>query len=84
MRVNAELRAFAENGEIKIRPIDIPDHAAQGKNTQELLDLAFYYGQNDFQPREFYSVSAGDVIVLENGERWLCEMIGWSKCEAGA
>lgn len=81
MRVYAELRAFAVDDEIQLRPIDIPDHEAQGKTTQELLELAFRYGQNDFQPREFYSVSMFDVVVLGNGERWRCEMVGWSKCD---
>jgi hypothetical protein len=78
MRIHAELRAFAEiAGEYSKRPIDIPDNEAQGKDTQALLDLAFKYGQNDFQPREYYSVSAGDVIVLNDGSKWMCKSVGW-------
>ena len=85
MRVYAELRRFAEvAGEIKQRPIDIPDDRAQGQDTQALLNLAFYYGQNDFQPREFYSVSAGDVIVLNDGSKWMCKAIGWEPFDPAA
>lgn len=72
------MRVFAiiKNMDNARRPIDIPDNEEErsemqwaymmpeGDETQLLLNLAFRYGQNDFQPREFYSVSVGDVIDL--------------------
>lgn len=37
----------------------------------KLLDLAFYYGQNDFQPLNgYYSVSVGDVLELPGGRKF--------------
>lgn len=35
-------------------------------------------------PRDHRSVSAGDVIAIEGGDRWACEMIGWRKLEPSA
>jgi hypothetical protein len=34
----------------------------EDKKLSSILDAVFYYGQNDFQPQEMPSVSAGDVI----------------------
>ena len=80
MLIYAELRAFAVDGdEIKLRPIEIPEPFVKGRNTDEILSLAFYFGQNDFQPRPFYSLSVGDVVRLNDGSRWRCEMAGWTK-----
>lgn len=52
------------NGET--RPVTVPDHLAQNAkgDMEKLLGLVFYYGQNDFQPLPFCSVSVGDVIEL--------------------
>jgi len=47
------------------RPIDIPKKEWEEAGLDDRLELAFMYGQNDFQPRQkFYSVSVGDVIDL--------------------
>lgn len=46
------------------------------------LDAAFYYGQNDFQPRPFPSVSVGDVIELPDGSLHRVEGCGFTKIEA--
>lgn len=66
MIVKAYLDAFQFG---KARLIEIPDADADDcKSDSALLDLAFYYGQNDFQPRDgCCSVSVGDRIELETG-----------------
>lgn len=77
MKVNAYMLAF---GEGKIREIDIPDAEVQEvKGDQHtILELAFRYGQNDFQPRRHPSVSVGDIIQL--GEKYFMVMgAGWSE-----
>jgi hypothetical protein len=90
MIVKAHQTAFHRgDGPVKVRPIDIPnseiraiDAEALGEGTvmDAILELAFRYGQNDFQPVPgCYSVSVGDVIsfnesharVLSAGFRYL-------------
>lgn len=76
MIVNAYQTAFHRGeGPVKIRSIEIPNEEIGGlwrtrhdPSRQRLLDRAFYYGQNDFQPvQDRYSVSVGDVIQLPDG-----------------
>jgi hypothetical protein len=43
-----------------------------------LLDLAFKYGQNDFQPRPFPSLSVGDVIEV-SGLLFIVRPFGFAK-----
>ena len=38
------------------------------KTIKEQLDLVYYYGQNDVQPRPIPSVSVGDSILLGGKE----------------
>lgn len=47
-----------------LREVDVPDEEVAEANTfQQILELAFTYGQNDHQPvPERCSVSVGDVI----------------------
>ena len=49
------------------RDIEIPDEDLH-KEGSNMLNLAFQYGQNDFQPiKDRRSVSVGDIIVLPSG-----------------
>jgi hypothetical protein len=84
VRVTAYQTAFhqPEDGPVKVRPIDIPDSEV-GADDSDLLERAFYYGQNDFQPRQgFYSVSVGDVVELAPDRRYRCMGSGWKRLEA--
>lgn len=59
--VEVLMLAFMVGG--NIRPVDIPTlEYIAAKDTNAVLELAFKYGQNDFQPKPFPSVSVGDVI----------------------
>lgn len=74
MTIEVEMLAFG-NGEI--RQVDIPDEKVSD-DVDAMLELAFHYGQNDFQPKNHPSVSVGDVVRY-NGERYKVEMIGFKK-----
>lgn len=67
MIVKVYMTAF---GDGKVREVDVPDDRAAGAPEDEILELAFHYGQNDFQPRPFPSVSVGDVVELRPGARF--------------
>lgn len=56
MLVKTELVAF---GGGEIRMVDCP-------NDNPSLDEVYYWGQNDFQPQPRCSLSAGDLIHLNN------------------
>lgn len=58
MIVNVHMLALME--ESPLRPVNVPDEQLTG--TMNDLDKVYLYGQNDFQPLQFCSVSAGDVI----------------------
>ena len=62
MIIEVEMLAFGN----EIREVDIPDEVCLihgwDEDPNRVLDSVFYYGQNDFQPRNQPSVSAGDVI----------------------
>jgi len=75
MIVPVHMLAFEEPE--RIRQVDIPDVDAKAcKGDEDLLELVFYYGQNDFQPKPCCSVSVGDVARLK-GEYWLVAPVGW-------
>ena len=77
MKIKALLLAF---GGGKIREIDIPEdklNAIEPKSA--VLGLAFKYGQDDFQPKPFPSVSVGDVIELPDGSLHRVDPIGFTK-----
>ena len=83
MIVKAYQTAFHREGEVRIRPITIPDEELDGTDDQA-LDRAWYYGQNDFQPvPECYSTSVGDVLELPNGRRFRVLGAGFKELEAG-
>ncbi len=65
---------------LEVREVDIPDQFAEHKdgNTDELLDLVYYYGDNDIQRKRQYSVSMGDTIEL-NGKLFLVNRAGFKE-----
>ena len=81
MILHAYMTAF-HNPEIdgdrpRLRPIWIPEgENPKGCTENELLELAFRYGQNEFQPRKCPSVSVGDVIVVGNA-RYFVAPVGF-------
>lgn len=78
MKIEVEMLAF-EDG--KIRTVSVPADEAKGADASDLLDLAFTYGQNDFQPQAIASVSVGDVIRLER-KRYRVEPCGFVEVDA--
>ncbi len=76
MTIQVEMLAF---GDGQLRTVEIPDAEAAGCDTEGLLELVFYYGQNDFQPRPMPSVSVGDVARLPDGRRFECAGFGWEE-----
>lgn len=74
MKLVVELLAFDD--EESFRPVEIPDR--EYEEEEAILEEAFHYGQNDFQPREMPSVSSGDVIHYNNN-KYLIQDIGFKK-----
>lgn len=75
MKLKAYLFAYAGGAE---RIISIPDaELAACKTETDRLELAFYYGQNDFQPLPFPSLSVGDVVEMD-GQLFRVEGCGWT------
>jgi len=69
MKLHAYMLAFhriADDGFTpRLREIEIPEEEIPKDWVHaDLANLAYKYGQNDFQPRQLPSVSVGDVIVL--------------------
>lgn len=62
MKFKVHMLAFCDKG--TVREVEVPDQEIPSNDTYRLLDLIFYYGQNDFQPKPFPSVSVGDIIEL--------------------
>lgn len=80
MIVMVEMQAFSPG---KVRAVAIPDEEwAKADTTAKRLELAFYYGQNDFQPQPRPSVSIGDVAVID-GRRFVCASLGWRELAEG-
>jgi hypothetical protein len=77
MIFNVEMLAFG-NGEV--RPVDVPDEKLTD-NVMENLELIFHYGQNDFQPLPFPSVSSGDVIHY-NDKTYTVDFVGFSEIKS--
>lgn len=65
MEIKVHLLAFGRPNEVRM--VQLPPGCLQVGDVQEMLDLVFHYGQNDFQPQNHLSVSAGDVIELPMG-----------------
>lgn len=72
MKIRAYMMAFTgRDGEPhKVREIEIPGEALTEHPLEDeqypaaVLNAAFYYGQNDFQPRRCPSLSVGDVVEV--------------------
>lgn len=62
-----EVELWAFGGEGRIRPVEIPESTEEAPSIGIVLEAVFHFGQNDFQPKPFRSVSVGDVVRL--GER---------------
>lgn len=76
MRIEVEMNAFL-NGEIRV--VEVPDEEWAGlSDDPSKLERIFFWGQNDFQPKPFPSVSVGDVVRL-GADRWIVEGVGWRK-----
>lgn len=60
-----------------IRRVDVPADEVRGADDDQILELVFRYGQNDFQPKQMSSVSVGDVVRL-NGKRYRVEPMGFA------
>ncbi len=74
MIVKVFLFAFGNGA---VREVEIPDNEwEEATTTEHKLDAVFHWGQNDFQPKPFPSVSVGDVIEL-NGKYHMVEIIGF-------
>lgn len=82
MRLYARLDAYQSG---KRRPIDLPaSELPDQPSADELLNLAFHYGQNDFQARDgCASVSVGDVIELPNGSAYRVAPVGFEQISEG-
>lgn len=64
MKISVHMTAYSTKSDI--REVEIPDEEITPATTiEQALGLAFYYGQNDFQPQKHPSVSMGDVIELK-------------------
>lgn len=59
-----------------VRLVNVPDEEVTSCH-DKLLELIFYYGQNDFQPRRQPSLSVGDIVHIDEC-RYLCEPVGWT------
>ena len=71
MIIPVHMYAFA-NDKSMIRNVVVPDiELEQAKDVTDGLELVFYYGQNDFQQRNYPSVSVGDVIEYFEGRYWM-------------
>jgi hypothetical protein len=68
--------AFCDPGEV--REVDVPNEELANASLDEHLERIFYWGQNDFQPKQCPSVSCGDVIEL-NDEHWLVRPVGFHR-----
>ena len=75
----------------KVREVTIPPEEIKDLIIQEndylvdgILELAFKYGQNDFQTVEpgRRSVSVGDVVwLMDSGDYYKVEGIGWKEIQ---
>jgi len=62
-----------------IREVDVPEAELDGELLNDLGRI-WHWGQNDFQPKENYSLSVGDVIRYE-GERYLICSMGFRRLD---
>ena len=72
MTFKVHLVAFTDN----IREVDITTPSPD-ETHQDTLSRIFVYGQNDLQPQNMPSVSAGDVIEYKG--YWLISPVGYKE-----
>jgi len=80
MIIPVHMLAFYEENGI-VRDVEIPEDQSNGiydGKVDQILELVFKYGQNDFQPKDCYSVSVGDVAQV-GFEYFICMPIGWKQ-----
>lgn len=65
--VRVEMLAFCPDPDT-YRLVAIPSEVQEGvePGSPQFLELVYYYGQNEFQPREMPSVSMGDVVHYQD------------------
>lgn len=85
MIFKAHLLAFADGA---VRNVTVPDEEIAGADQSAKLERIFYYGQNDFACQEdldqrLPSLSAGDVVELEDGTLVFCKAAGWEVLSEG-
>lgn len=71
--IDVDLLAFDSHERTRKVDIDIEDMESL-QTTQDLLNLVYKLGQNDFQPKPMPSVSAGDVINYQNKMYLVCNI----------
>jgi len=76
MKINVFLTAFKRYGH-QIRQVEVPKEECVG-NTDFVLNNIFRYGQNEIQPQQIRSVSAGDAIEYKK-KLYLILMAGFCK-----
>lgn len=84
MKIKVLMLAFGEPNQERIVDVgefkEIPN-CHDSNYLEELLELVFHYGQNDFQPQRCPSVSVGDVAVIDD-RHFLCAAVGWKQISA--
>lgn len=64
-----QMLAFADPG--TVREVEVPVEKVSEK-IHSLLDAIYYYGQNDFQPKNCPSLSVADVIEVDDDKYLIC------------
>ena len=79
MKYKVHMLAF--KGPVQVREVEIElGEYLSCESTEQILNVIYHWGQNDFQPQQCYSVSAGDVIELppkETGKGKLSAPANW-------
>ena len=84
MIIPVYMYAFADDKSMvdksMIRNVVVPDaELEQAKDVTDGLELVFHYGQNDFQQKNYSSVSVGDVIEYFKGRYWMVIVCGFKE-----
>jgi len=74
--LKVELLAF--DSQERIREVTLPQTFEEYENEDHILEATYHFGQNDFQPRQMPSVSAGDVIYFKN-KKYLVKNVGFKE-----
>jgi hypothetical protein len=61
----------------EMRQVEVPDSVLNG-NLENTLECVFHYGQNDHQNQPYPSVTAGDVVHINN-ETYMIAGVGFKK-----